>query len=143
MFKVETRYALHAMVVLAQNEGLVPNARLASRLDVSLPMVAKILNRLVRAGLVSSRPGPGGGYALARDAADVRIMEVVTVCEGPEWSRGCILGLPACDDANPCVMHRTWGGLRDKILAMLGEHSVAEMAAGTVNFPFDSPDAPV
>lgn len=143
MFKVETRYALHAAVVLAQNDGLVPNARLAERLDVSLPMVAKILNRLVRAGLVVSRPGPGGGYALARSSDRIPIMEIVTVCEGPEWSRGCILGLPQCGDDQPCVMHRTWGGLRDKIRTMLEDHSVAEMAAGAVTFPPDAGLPPV
>jgi len=141
VFKVETRYALHAMVVLAQNDGLVPNARLAERLDVSLPMVAKILNRLVRSGLVSSRPGPGGGYTLARAADAIPIMDVVTVCEGPEWSQGCILGLPRCGDDHPCEMHGTWGGLRDKIRGMLQNHSVAAMAKGEVSFPLD--DGPI
>jgi Rrf2 family protein len=133
MFKVETRYALHAMVVLAQHEGLVPNARLAERLDVSLPMVAKILNRLGHGGLVASRPGPGGGYTLARDAEDIRIMDVVILWEGADWGMRCILGLPNCGEDEPCSMHETWGELRSHILNMLNNHSVAEMAAGTVS----------
>ena len=135
MFKVETRYALHATVVLAQENGMVPNARLAERLDVSLPMVAKILNRLVRFGLVTSRPGPGGGYTLARPAADIPIMDVVDMSEGEDWGSGCILGLPTCGDDKPCVMHETWGALRGRIQSMLHNHSVAEMAAGVVRFP--------
>jgi len=135
MFKIETRYALHATVVLAQEDGMIPNARLAERLDVSLPMVAKILNRLVRSGLVTSRPGPGGGYALARPAESIPIMDVVTVSEGEGWGSGCILGLPTCGDDRPCVMHETWGALRGRIRDMLEGHSVAEMAAGTVSFP--------
>ena len=135
MFKVETRYALHATVVLAQEEGMVPNARLAERLDVSLPMVAKILNRLVRHGLVTSRPGPGGGYTLARPASEIPIMDVVSMSEGENWGSGCILGLPTCGDDKPCVMHETWGSLRDRIQGMLNNHSVAEMAAGAVKFP--------
>jgi len=133
MFKVETRYALHAMVVLAQHEGLVPNARLAERLDVSLPMVAKILNRLGHGGLVASRPGPGGGYMLAQPAEDICIMDVVTLWEGKDWGMRCILGLPNCGDDEPCSMHGTWGELRGYILDMLHNHSVAEMAAGTVS----------
>ena len=133
MFKVETRYALHAMVVLAQEEGLVPNSRLAERLDVSLPMVAKILNRLGHGGLVSSRPGPGGGYSLARPAEDIVIMDVVALWEGEDWGMRCILGLPNCGADDPCSMHDTWGELRGYIQGMLHNHSVAEMAAGTVS----------
>jgi len=67
MFKTETRYALHAVTVLARAEGLVPNAALAKQLSLSLPMVAKILNRLVQAGLVSSRPPPRSGSSSRAD----------------------------------------------------------------------------
>lgn len=136
MFKTETRYALHAMVVLADSEGLVPNSRLAERLDVSLPMVAKILNRLGRGGLVSSRPGPGGGYSLARDASDISLMDIVSLWEG-EWGMGCLLGLPDCGDEAPCAMHNAWGKLRGRIQEMLTTHSVASMAAGEVDIEFD------
>jgi Rrf2 family protein len=133
MFKTETRYALHAVTVLARSDGRVPNAELAANLNISLPMVAKILNRLVQGGLVVSRPGPGGGYALARAAADIRLSEVVAPTEGEDWGRGCILGLPTCDDENPCALHPAWLKLRTRILSMLNERSVAEMAAGTVD----------
>ena len=136
MFKTETRYALHAMVVLADSEGLVPNSRLAERLDVSLPMVAKILNRLGRGGLVTSRPGPGGGYALARDAEEITLLDVVALWEGDDWGMRCLLGLPDCDDDHPCAMHNAWGKLRDRIRSMLSGHSVASMAAGEVDIDF-------
>ncbi|MBU0743737.1 Rrf2 family transcriptional regulator [bacterium] len=132
MFKTETRYALHAVTVLARSEGLVRNSELAAHLNISLPMVAKIQNRLVQAGLVVSRPGPGGGYALARPAADIRLREVVAPTEGENWGHGCLLGLPRCDDENPCAMHPAWLKLRTHILAMLNDRTVAEMAAGTV-----------
>ena len=80
MFKIETRYALHAAVVLAEAApGRVRNPVLAARLSVSLPMVAKILNRLVQGGVAASRPGPGGGYSLARPAAEIRLMEIVAL----------------------------------------------------------------
>lgn len=133
MFKLETRYALHAVVVLAEHDTLVPNARLAERLGVSLPMVAKIMNRLVQAEVVVSRPGPGGGYALARNAGEIRLAEVVAPTEGDGWGQSCLLGLAACDDANPCALHGAWGRLREHIQTMLRERSVAEMAAGVVD----------
>ncbi len=141
MFKTETRYALHAVTVLARSEGLVPNAELAANLNISLPMVAKILNRLVQAGLVTSRPGPGGGYALARPAEEVRLNEVVAPTEGEDWGHGCLMGLPECDDDNPCAMHPAWLKLRTHILAMLNDRTVAEMAAGNVDLDLRVEDA--
>ena len=133
MFKAETRYALHAVTVLARVGGLVRNSELAAHLSISLPMVAKIQNRLVQAGLVRSRPGPGGGYALARPAERIRLMDVIALTEGEDWGRDCMLGQPRCDDTNPCAMHNAWHKLRDKILAMLNDRTVAEMAEGTVD----------
>ncbi len=141
MFKTETRYALHAVTVLARSAGLVRNSVLAEHLNISLPMVAKIQNRLVQAGLVVSRPGPGGGYALARPAADIRLREVVAPTEGEDWGQGCIMGLPSCDDENPCAMHTTWLKLRTHIMSMLNDHTVAEMAAGTIDLDLQVDDA--
>jgi Rrf2 family transcriptional regulator, iron-sulfur cluster assembly transcription factor len=133
MFKTETRYALHAVTVLARSEGLVANSELAAGLDISLPMVAKILNRLVQAGLVTSRRGPGGGYTLSRPAEDIRLREVIAPTEGEQWGRGCLMGLPRCDDENPCALHPTWLKLRTRILSMLDDRTVREMADGTVD----------
>ncbi len=136
VFKIETRYTLHATAVLARRSGLVPNSVLAEQLEVSLPMVAKVLNRLVRGGLVESRPGPGGGYCLAKPAAEILLMDVVVVGEGPDWGQRCLLGLPDCNDDKPCAMHDVWGRLRGRIYDMLNKHTVADMAAGEVGIDF-------
>lgn len=133
MFKTETRYALHAVTVLACENSLVANSVLAARLGISLPMVAKILNRLVQAGLVASRRGPGGGYTLARPAEDIRLCEVIAPTEGEAWGAGCLMGLPQCDDENPCALHPAWLKLRTRILDMLERRTVREMADGTVD----------
>ena len=134
MFKIETRYALHAAVVLAQAAPeRVRNPLLAERLEVSLPMVAKIMNRLVQGEVAASRPGPGGGYSLARPAESIRLMEVVALSEGKDWGMHCLLGLPDCGDENPCAMHGAWGKLRAHILDMLHNRTVAEMADGVVD----------
>lgn len=133
MFKIETRYALHAMVVLAGADDFTPNPVLSKRLSVSLPMVAKIMNRLGQGGLVSSRSGPGGGYSLVRPADRIALMEIVALTEGQDWGMRCLLGLPQCDDANPCAMHEMWGKLRNNIREMLITRTVADMAAGVID----------
>ncbi|MCT4682121.1 MAG: Rrf2 family transcriptional regulator [Roseicyclus sp.] len=72
------RYAMVAMADLAlQNEGVqVPLSELSKRQDISLPYLEQLFVKLRRAGLVASVRGPGGGYRLARPAAEIRVVEI-------------------------------------------------------------------
>jgi len=133
MFKAETRYALHAVSLLANVEGLLSTHQMALRMEISGAMVAKVLHQLTMAGLVRGRPGPGGGYSLSRPATEITLMEVVEQGEGRDWGLSCLLGLPACDDEHPCVLHRSWGTLRDRIRSLLRRYTVADLAAGVVD----------
>jgi len=72
------RYAMVAMADLAlQKEGvLTPLSELSKRQNVSLPYLEQLFVKLRRAKLVESVRGPGGGYRLARNPSDIRIVEV-------------------------------------------------------------------
>ncbi|MBL4628457.1 MAG: Rrf2 family transcriptional regulator [Roseicyclus sp.] len=72
------RYAMVAMADLAlQPDGvLTPLSEVSKRQDVSLPYLEQLFVKLRRAGLVLSVRGPGGGYRLARSAAEIRVVEV-------------------------------------------------------------------
>ncbi len=133
MFKIETRYALHAVVVLAQNQGRVRNPFLSEKMDISLPMVAKIMNKLGQGGLVESKPGPGGGYQLSRPASEIQLFDVISVNEGQDWGADCILGKQECFDDIVCEMNCSWPELRKHIMEMLTGHTVQEMADGSVD----------
>lgn len=73
------RYAMVALadLALAQGDGLVSLAEISRRQDISLPYLEQLFVKLRRAGLVESVRGPGGGYRLARSAAEIRISEVL------------------------------------------------------------------
>lgn len=133
MFKIETRYALHAVVVLAQNQGRVRNLFLSEKMDISLPMVAKIMNKLGQGGLVESKPGPGGGYQLSRSASEIKLFDVISINEGQDWGGECILGKQECSDEVFCEMHCSWSELRKHIMKTLTENTVQEMADGSVD----------
>ncbi|MBF9060148.1 Rrf2 family transcriptional regulator [Rhodobacterales bacterium HKCCSP123] len=72
------RYAMVAMADLAlQKDGAqVPLSELSRRQDISLPYLEQLFVKLRRAGLVASVRGPGGGYRLARPAAEIRVVEI-------------------------------------------------------------------
>jgi Rrf2 family protein len=89
--------ALHAMVFLAsQSERIVPSKEMASILGRSEAHLSKVLQRLAKAGLVSSTRGPRGGFVLKRPARDVSLLEVYEAIEGPLEETKCLLGQPIC-----------------------------------------------
>jgi Rrf2 family transcriptional regulator, iron-sulfur cluster assembly transcription factor len=128
MFRTETQQALRALTALAQANTPLVLGNLASRSRVPSPMLAKVLHRLARHGLVKGQPGRGGGYRLARPAGSIRLIEVVTSVEGPSFGMNCLFGLPHCSDDSPCPMHELWGGIRGRILEGLDAQSLADLA---------------
>jgi Rrf2 family protein len=75
--------ALHAMALLASGaDGHVTVKDLASRLSVSEAHLAKVMQRLVKAGLVASVRGPGGGFALRADPAATTLLQIYEAIEG-------------------------------------------------------------
>lgn len=133
MFKIETRYALHAAVILAQNSGRVSNKFLSKTMELSLPMIAKIMNMLGQNGIVDSKPGPGGGYQLARNASGIKLYDVVSINEGDSWGGNCILGKQECTDDLGCVTSCSWPLLREHVVESLHTYSIQQMADGVVD----------
>ena len=98
-------YALRVVACLAQSADAVARAEsLAEETQVPRRYLNKVLKDLVQSNLVSSRPGPGGGYLLAVAAADVTILDVVNAVAPLERIRHCPLGLPS--HTKLCPLHR-------------------------------------
>ncbi len=76
-------YGILVMTEIARRNACVSTTELAAVYGVSATIVAKVLKKLARAGLVTSERGSRGGYRLARPAADVTLRAIVTALEGP------------------------------------------------------------
>jgi Rrf2 family protein len=78
-------YAVTALAYLAREQpaGPVTAHVIAGAEGIPEMFLLKLLTPLAHAGLVRSRKGPGGGYALARDPKDVALLEIVEAVEGP------------------------------------------------------------
>jgi Rrf2 family protein len=132
IFKADTQHALRAVTVLARERELLSTARLARRVGAPEPALAKVLQRLAQHGLVEGRPGPGGGYLLKRAAAEIPLIELVLLFEGPNFGRKCVFGLPQCADESPCPLHHGWKQILTRLMGLLETHTVAALAAGPV-----------
>ena len=136
MIRISTRgrYALRAMVDLAQHGGSGPVSRreMAERQEISAEYVAQLFRHLQSAGLVEGVKGPGGGYRLARDAARITAREVVEAVEGPVAIVHCTLPCPdegpACRRVDGCVTHHLWKRVSEAVTEVLDSVTLRDLA---------------
>lgn len=122
--------ALHTMALLAGGDPQrLTNQQLASRLRASSHHLAKVMRRLVQAGLVDSVRGPQGGFRLGKPADDIRLIEVYEAVEGPLDDGSCLLGEPICETSH-CVLGEVVHAVHRQIREYLAKTSLAELARG-------------
>lgn len=111
-YNKSTRYALYAALEMTRSDSPVTVAATAARYDIPEGALAKVLQDLVRAGLAHGVRGVNGGYVLARPAAKVTVLDVLTVFDPPRALGDCVLhdghGVrqDACDETRSCRIRR-------------------------------------
>jgi len=106
MFSQTTEYALRAMACLAMRPtDLVPTPTLAEQTKVPANYLAKVLQHLAAAKLITGRRGVGGGYKLARPASEIRLLEVINAVTAVTRIESCPLGI-ASHGKQLCALHR-------------------------------------
>jgi Rrf2 family protein len=132
-------WAMHCTTVLAllPDGTALSSARLAEFHDVPPAYLAKHLQALARAGIVTSTSGPRGGYRLAKPAAAITLLEVVDAIDGGEAAFRCTeirQRGPACLDATaypkPCGIARAMWRAEDAYRASLRSETVADLIRG-------------
>ena len=126
------RYGLRALVALARSAGEpLSSDRLARSEEVSKKYLDHILARLRSAGIVESRRGWGGGYRLARPAADIKVSEVVRVLEGGFGVVPCVDDPAGCAKSGRCSAREVWCTVSAAVHEVLSGLTLAELARGT------------
>jgi Rrf2 family transcriptional regulator, iron-sulfur cluster assembly transcription factor len=126
-------YAIRALTYMA---GFEPGTRLLARNvaaheRVPGPFLGKIFQTLVRADLLASNKGPGGGFWLARDPATITLFDIYRAIDGTTYLDGCAVGLARCSDETPCPLHERWKPVRERIRNYLQTTTLADMAEAT------------
>lgn len=136
------RYAVTAMLDLAlhANQGPVTLSAISERQGISLSYLEQLFTRLRRNGLVSSTRGPGGGYLLSGDAADIAVADVVAAVDENVNATRCG-GHENCQDGQRCLTHDLWTELSEQIFSFLSGISLAQLVEQGVST--DTGKAPV
>jgi Rrf2 family transcriptional regulator, nitric oxide-sensitive transcriptional repressor len=130
MLPKTAEYALRAVVWLANEPEETDSAdSLAERTKVPRRYLHKVLQDLVRAKLVRSQPGPGGGYGLAQKPEKITILSVVNAVAPLERIRSCPLGLPS--HTKLCPLHKELDKVYAATEAALGRVTIAELLKST------------
>ncbi len=124
------RYAVTAMLDLAFHSQVNPVTLtdIATRQTISLSYLEQLFARLRKAGMVKGVRGPGGGYKLSRDAAEINIAEIIAAVDEPVDSTKCG-GKANCQDNQPCLTNDLWMGLSGQIRSYLKGISLGELLA--------------
>jgi Rrf2 family iron-sulfur cluster assembly transcriptional regulator len=120
------RYAVTAMMDLAIHgpEGPVTLADISRCQGISLSYLEQLFSRLRREKLVRGVRGPGGGYQLARPAADITVAAIIAAVD--EKVDATCGGEVDCDDESACLTHDLWCGLSKRIYEFLDSISLEE-----------------
>ena len=131
MFSKETQYALRSLVYIQKQnfEGRKPGIdEIATETETPRFFIAKILQRLVRIGFLSSLKGKGGGFFFDKGKPELAVKELINVIDGNGIITDCGFGLKNCDAANPCPFHEQYAIIRDSIDKLVTNESIQSLA---------------
>ena len=133
-------YALMAVrhLALPVSPSSTSAREIAEQYDIPLELMAKVLQRLVRAGLLISTQGTRGGYTLSRLPAAISVADVIQAIDGPFTVTACSTDNNDCDQYSKCSIRDPLWQIRERIAATLDTVTIAEMAAES-----DAVDVPV
>ena len=133
MFSISTksRYGLRALMELAreQKSEHLSLGELASRQNISHKYLEAIFGMLQKNGIVRSRRGPSGGYMLAKEPADITLLEILHAVEGPLTIVDCLSHESICKASETCPSRTVWKKLEDHIAGFLAEQTLDRMLA--------------
>ena len=129
MITQTAEYALRAMVFLADQEGAPQTTlQIADSTQVPAGYLAKVMQVLSRAKLVNSRRGLRGGFRLARDAADLTVLEVVNAVDPIQRFHECPLGIDS-HGKTLCPLHRKLDDAAEQVERAFHDTTIADLLA--------------
>ena len=133
-------YALMAMKHLAERatDGSQSAKDVADAYGIPPEALAKILQRLAKAGLLQSQHGTNGGYTLARSAHTISAFEVIQAIDGPLFITSCITVRGECGQSDRCTIREPLRKVNESIEQVLRRIKITEMTEENVTVSGES-----
>ncbi len=132
IFSKAIEYGIKASVYVAQQSmnGYRSNLKdISEHIDSPEAFTAKILQQLVKGGIIHSIKGAGGGFALElKEMKKIKLADIVLALDPGFMDSACVLGLKHCSETNPCPVHHKYKGIKKEILHLLKTTTLLEMS---------------
>jgi Rrf2 family transcriptional regulator, iron-sulfur cluster assembly transcription factor len=136
MLSNTSKYAIRATIYIAlysKPDSKIGIKKIAEDLNIPSPFLAKILQTLVRRKILSSTKGPNGGFSLVKDADKISLYEIVTVIDGDDVFRQCMISLRTChENSVPCAVHQNFEPIRTEMKRLFKEQTIQDLARGII-----------
>jgi Rrf2 family protein len=122
-------YGLRAVIYLSHQDSnrSCCLAEIAERQGIPHKFLEKIVQDLIRGGLVKSKRGPDGGYSLARSAGEITFQEVIEALEGPIAVNLCLEDHSQCDHLPRCTMFGVWNEVQRRVVDVFTRTTLADL----------------
>ncbi len=126
-------YAVRVMIQLAlpESDGRLSLPELARATEAPESFLSKVLQSLVRAGLISSRRGQAGGFRITPGGRETTMREVIEAVDGPICLNVCLVHGRSCARKTHCPAHPVWVRAQQALFAVLSGMTVEQMANQT------------
>jgi Rrf2 family protein len=132
MFKLSKKadYGLIAMKHLANHrqEHACSANEIAEEYGISATLMAKVLQKLAKQGLVAAKHGSTGGYQLARQPHKISALDVLTAIDGPVLITSCVTSHGNCDATERCSVKEPLQRVNESILNVLNTVTIAHLS---------------
>ncbi len=128
-FSKKSNYGIQALVFLYKfkdKKKFFKSKEIAENLGIKPSYLTKILQDLVKEGVLSSTTGPEGGFSLLDESTSISLFHVYQLLEKKELFTECVMGWKPCNSENPCPLHDTWVHSKIQILEQLKKITLGE-----------------
>ena len=124
-----TEYAIRTVIFLAKQpvDDIVLKKDICRTQDVTPAFLTKILQPLIKAGIVNSQRGVGGGFLLAKDPTEITLLDILQAEEGPLKLNHCLVEKDLCLREKHCSAHDVWNEAQEKMIEVLQGYSIADL----------------
>ncbi|NWF51169.1 MAG: Rrf2 family transcriptional regulator [Ignavibacteriaceae bacterium] len=125
-FSKKCEYGLQAVLYLAAQgkSSLCSAEEISNNLNIPKEFTSKILQDLTEKGIIISRKGRVGGFKLAIDASQIKLIDIVAAIDGLDIFKNCVMGFHNCNGNQKCPVHKEWMEVVEKAYRMLSQRSV-------------------
>ena len=130
MLSKTSRYGVRAVLYIAANtneKNLLGIKELSEKIEISTPMLSKVLQFLTKKELIESKKGRNGGFYMTDVQKNLHLMQVIKEMEQSEYLiAACMLGQKNCDTCHNCPYHKMVASIRAELKAIYNTDTILE-----------------